>query len=310
MSTVPHSLTVIDINAELVRLVRQIPSGQVSTYGDLANALGDRRAAVWISRTVHEPDFEATDIAHRVVRNTGEYVGDRSKLVAEGIPFVDDRVDIARCRFQNFDSTQPLHLLQHEQETLRQQIELTPLLDSPTLIAAVDVAYPEPGLAQAAYVLMEAGNAEPIWSVTRRSEVRFPYITGYLAYREIPAYRSVLDEARRTNHWSEVILVDGNGILHPRRCGVASMLGVINDTPTIGIGKKQLCGRVEESTGRILDEQETIGQIMQATPKSKPIYVSPGHRCDLENAVAIVQNWFLGHRLPEPIYQADRLSKS
>ena len=97
----------------------------------------------------------------------------------------------------------------------------------------------------AAYALVETETGRLVWSATVRRRVAFPYISTYLSFREIPIYLDLLDEVRAAGRLSEVLLVDGSGILHHRHAGVASHLGVVASLPTVGVTKKLLCGRVD-----------------------------------------------------------------
>ncbi len=114
---------------------------------------------------------------------------------------------------------------------------------------------------------------------------------------------------------TEVLFVDGNGILHPRRAGIASHLGVLTNLRTVGVGKKLLCGKVDlslvtpQKPQPIRDGQEIIGMALKAEAGSNPVFVSPGHRIDVANAARLAKRLFHGHRIPEPIYHADALSR-
>ena len=115
---------------------------------------------------------------------------------------------------------------------------------------------------------------------------------------------------------TELVLVDGNGILHQRRAGIASHLGVLASLATIGVTKKLLCGSValegiepEESRPVVLDDR-VIGLALRATAGSRrPIFLSPGHRTNLAFAECAVRRLLRGRRLPEPLYWADRISR-
>jgi len=111
------------------------------------------------------------------------------------------------------------------------------------------------------------------------------------------------------------VFIDGNGYLHPRRAGIASCFGLIADAPTIGVGKSLLCGRVDlhEMTAvdrrAVTHDDELIGVALKSRDDSKPVFVSPGHRIDFDGAAGLARRMMRGHRLPEPVHRADRLSK-
>ncbi|QDT35716.1 endonuclease V [Stratiformator vulcanicus] len=305
-----------DLKAELAKLLRQIPPGQVTTFGDLARALGDIKAAKWIASALPEPSPTELPESRRVVRQTGEIspAGGTDpaqrieQLRSAGVPMRDNRVRLDECRFRDFASAQPLRQLARQQELVRPKVSIESMPEMPDVVAGIDVSYQSDGTAVAAYVEMAADSSEPLCVVTAKVPAPLPYITGYLAFREIPAHLAAIKKARQRGDLAPLLLVDGNGILHPRRCGVASQLGVVLDHPTVGVGKKLLCGKVG-SEGTITDAEGEIGRIVKPTPASKPLYVSPGHCCDLADATAVVRKFFRGHRLPEPLYLADRLSR-
>lgn len=135
-----------------------------------------------------------------------------------------------------------------------------------------------------------------------------PYVPGYLGFRESPvliqAWEKLADKP-------DLILVDGHGISHPRRCGIATHLGVLLDVPTIGCAKTILCGRVEGeldqapgSRALLVDRGEMVGMALRTRAKALPIYVSTGHRISLDTAIEWVLRLCDGRRLPVPIRMA------
>jgi len=132
-----------------------------------------------------------------------------------------------------------------------------------------------------------------------------PYVPGYLGFRETPVLLATLDKMPRR---PDLLLVDGHGIAHPRRCGIATHLGVVADLPTIGCAKTLLCGKVEGEPGPapgdtapLIDRGEQVGVALRMRARANPIYVSIGHRVSLETAVAWVMKLSDGRRLPLPI---------
>lgn len=316
-------LEIPDVVAELWQLVAQIPRGRITTYGDLADALGDLTAARWVAEEMLDHEHSGKCACHRVVRRTGElgqYIGRDSeekarRLRREGIGVHEGHVDLERYRFVGFRSGRPLAALAEYQRTVPQRVQFTRLRRTPRRVAAVDVAYPRGGDAVGAYVLFDAGTNQTIWSTVVRRPVRFPYITGYLAFREIPVHLEVLKQAREADALPPLLLVDGSGVLHPRRGGIAAHLGLLADRPTIGVSKKLLCGRVDLSAvevGRpapVLFREELLGMAVKASATSRPIFISPGNRITVPDAARAVTELFRGHRLPEPIHLVDALSK-
>jgi deoxyribonuclease V len=305
-------------------LIAQIPQGQVTTCGLLAQALGNSVAARWVGHFALHHAHEATCCCHRIVRAggalggyvTGSIAEKVTRLGEEGVEVDEEHVDWNRFGFDAFRSDRPLETLRKVQESVRSQVVLRAWRRMPKWVAGVDVAYPKPGQATAAYALIETETAELAWSMTVRRPVHFPYITSYLSFREIPILHELLEEVRKADRLAEVLLVDGTGILHPRRAGIAAHLGVLESIPTIGVIKKLLCGKVDlhnMSRGEarpVLLEDEPVGVALCSTAGSqKPIFVSPGHRVNLAFAERLVRRLWAGRRLPEPIYWADRLSK-
>jgi len=179
------------------------------------------------------------------------------------------------------------------------------------LIGGVDVAYTAEGEAVAAAAILDFKNLKPVEFKIARVRVRFPYIPTLLSFREAPPIFKVL---ARLNLKPDVVLVDGQGVAHPYGCGLASHVGVILSIPTIGVAKKPLCGEIGEFRGNqapIILHGREVGRVLLVREKSKPIYVSVGHRVSLEDAVEIVLRCVKpGRRIPEPIRMAHQLSKT
>jgi deoxyribonuclease V len=273
-----------------------------------------------VAEVLAEPPASVWEVVHRVVRATGEPgtfpPGGLARLVGEGVPVEAGRVDLA-ARFRGFEGDQPLKRLKEEQEAIAGRVRLTKLRPVPQTVAGVDVSYRSDGIGVGAYVLMEAGSGEPLWTTTVAVSVGFPYVPGYLSYRELPIHAEMLRKVVEAGRVAPLLLVDGNGILHPRRTGIATQLGVLADHPTAGVSKHLLCGTVVmdasfgERTGPVVHRGETVAAALPPSPRGKhPIYVSPGHRCTLDDAVAVVDAWRKGLKLPEPIRIADALSRS
>ncbi|MCH7686096.1 MAG: endonuclease V [Planctomycetes bacterium] len=312
-----------DLTAELWALLEQIPRGSVTTYGRLAKALGSRQAAVWVGEFMLHHSHRDVCPCHRVVRHHGElgrYItgntSDKAEaLMQESVEVRNGCVDLNSFLFDAFQSNSPLvHLIEIQNE-IPKNVRLIPFPKTPEIVAGVDVSYTSTGLAVGACVLVETATGELVHSVTVQKEIVFPYISGFLAFREIPVLQELIKLIEAENGPLELILVDGNGILHHRRAGIATHLGVLLDRPTIGIGKKLLCGDVDldqltpDEPRPVSDQNEVIGMAVKATASSRQIFVSPGHRISVNDSVRIVGQLFHGHRLPEPIYLADKLSR-
>lgn len=310
-----------DLPAALEGLLAQLPRGCVTTYGDLARGLGDAGAARWVGEYLVDHPHAAHCPCHRVVRVNGApglYIGGGSecklaRLAEEGTQVANGRVDLSG-RVTRFETSLPLAPLLEWQRSLPQHLQARRVVKT-TTVAGIDVAYPDRREAAAAGVVLDANSGEILWSGVSRVPAPFPYIPGYLTFRELPAMQAVWEAMQTDGHRPDVLFVDGNGYLHPRRAGVACALGAILDHPTIGIGKSLLCGRVdldEMSAGDlrpITDAGEPIGVALKSRDHSRPIYVSVGNRIDLTSAVDLTRRWLGRHRVPDPIYYADRFSK-
>ncbi len=192
---------------------------------------------------------------------------------------------------------------------VRQESSLA--LDGIHTVAGVDVSYGEVG--RAAVVVLSFPALEVLEEVAIEGAARFPYIPGLLSFREGPLALSALE---RVQTRPDVLMFDGQGYAHPRRLGLASHLGVYLDMPSIGVAKSRLVGTYAEPGPNIGDRSplvhrgEVVGVALRTKPRTNPLFVSAGHKLDLETAVAVVLRSLRGYRLPEPTRLADKLTKS
>jgi len=175
---------------------------------------------------------------------------------------------------------------------------------NPHLIAGVDISSPDPqGIARGAVVTLSYPELSVVEVKTAESKIDFPYIPGLLSFRECPLTLAACEKLGNT---PDLILVDGQGIAHPRRLGLASHLGLFLDVPTIGCAKSILCGRHEpvgeevDCHAELIDNGEVVGAALRTKIGTKPIYVSVGHKIDLASALYWVMKCCRGYRLPEP----------
>lgn len=199
------------------------------------------------------------------------------------------------------------------QRELAQRIVREDQLGEVRCVAGVDMALnEESGMARAAVVLLSYPDLEILERHVYEEPVRMPYIPGLLSFREAP---SVLGAFARLRQQPDLVMVDGQGIAHPRRLGIASHLGLWLDLPTIGCGKSILVGHhahLSEEAGSwvpLIDNGETIGAVLRTRAHVKPMIISLGHRISLETSLRYVLACCRGYRLPEPTRQADKLSK-
>ena len=202
-------------------------------------------------------------------------------------------------------------LIQRQRALAGQVIVDDQLPEVITRVAGVDVAFPNGGrTTRAAAVLMSFPDLVLIDEAVVEQATVLPYIPGLLSFRELPAILAAL--ARLPG--PDLVLCDGQGLAHPRRFGVACQLGVETGLPAIGVGKSRLCGQHDEpalargASSALMDGAERIGTVLRTRQGVRPIYVSIGHRIDLERACEVVLACAPRFRLPEPIRRADRLA--
>ena len=190
------------------------------------------------------------------------------------------------------------------QKELREQISLVPLQTLPATIGGADVSmnrFAKEGFA--GFVTLEYPSLTPIAHSVVKRMIPFPYIPGLLSFREIPM---LLDAWGPLAQKPDVLVVDGLGIAHPRRLGIASHLGLILGIPTIGCAKSVLVGSYEEPENKrgaysyLTHQGEVIGAAVRTKQNVKPVIVSPGHLITLEESVDLVLSATRTYRLPEP----------
>jgi deoxyribonuclease V len=167
------------------------------------------------------------------------------------------------------------------------------------------------GRVHAALCLFSFPALELLASATAVRPAEFPYVPGLLAIREVPA---LLEAYAKLPEEPDLLLVDGHGLAHPRRCGIACYLGVELDRPSLGCGKTLLVGEHRPpgnrrgACTRLFHRGEVVGACLRTREGVRPVYVSLGHRIELALAVRIVLACARRRRLPEPIWAADRLA--
>ncbi len=207
---------------------------------------------------------------------------------------------VKRLHSWQISVTQALDL-QHQ---LAAQVSRSSGVIAPHYIAGVDIATGKGhGIATGAVVVLSYPEFIVVETKVVQGKLDFPYIPGLLSFRELPLTLAACESLGIT---PDLVLVDGQGVAHPRRFGLASHLGLLLDTPTIGCAKSRLCGRHEEpgieagSYAEVIHRGETIGIALRTRLGVKPVYVSIGHKVDLETAIHWVLKCCRGYRLPEP----------
>lgn len=207
------------------------------------------------------------------------------------------------------------------QNRLKSRLTLTPLKKLPDTLAAVDVSYTRwdhMGYAVLGIYRIEYDNeARPtalkeLLIETLSGTVEFPYVPGFLSFREIPM---LLPLFRRIDMDIDLIITDGVGIAHPRGIGLASHLGLLFDKPSIGVAKSKLIGNYQEpgpekgDYSDLLWKERVIGTVLRSKRNCKPLFISPGNRCTIDDARNIVANLCFNYKLCEPIRLVDNISK-
>jgi len=183
---------------------------------------------------------------------------------------------------------------------------------NPHFIAGLDISVKKgQEIATATAVVLRYPELEVVEVKIAQGKLSFPYIPGLLSFREAPLTLAACEQLTIT---PDLVLVDGQGVAHPRRFGLACHLGLFLEIPTIGCAKSLLCGNYDKpgiepgSFTNIIDKGEVIGAALRTKPGIKPVYVSTGHKIDLQTAIHWVMNCCRGYRLPEPARLAHQVA--
>ena len=198
------------------------------------------------------------------------------------------------------------------QESLRDQLRCSDDLGPVHRVAGVDVGFERGGeVTRAAVAVLAYPSLTLLETAIARRKTRFPYIPGYLSFREVPALLAALERLATA---PDLILCDGQGYAHPRRLGLACHLGLLTDIPTIGVAKSRLIGEHGELAPEkgawvpLQDRGEVIGAVLRSRSGVRPLYISAGHRIGLESALHYVLQCTTRYRLPETTRHAHRLA--
>lgn len=196
-----------------------------------------------------------------------------------------------------------LRKLKLEQIQLSKKVKIKNDFEKLELVAGIDHTYNEKdNTIISGIVVVKFPELKVIERKYAIKPCTMPYIPGFLAYREMP---SAAEAYSMLDNKPDLVMLDGNGILHPRRFGIASHFGVLQDVPSIGIAKKLLVGEVKE--GKVYVEEEWRGMELSTKEKANPLYISPGHRITITKALEVVKQCIVPpHKLPEPVHLAHR----
>jgi deoxyribonuclease V len=197
------------------------------------------------------------------------------------------------------------------QKSLSEKVQLVELKNHPKTIAGIDCAFSrDKKRIIACVVLLKLPGFEPIEMENATQKLTFPYIPGLLSFRESPACIAAVEKLKNE---PDAFIIDGQGIAHPRRFGLACHLGLFFDKPTIGCAKSRLTGSFEEpaiekgSYSPLKDGDEIIGAVVRTRTNVKPVFVSVGNKCLLKDAIKITLDCTTKYRIPEPTRLAHQL---
>ena len=197
------------------------------------------------------------------------------------------------------------------QQELQKRLILFNSTSNFNLVAGADVSYSKKSSClYAGVVVFQLPQLEIVEQVCVEAEASFPYIPGLLTFREAPTLLKAFQQLQTT---PDVVLFDGQGIAHPRGMGLASHMGLLLNLPTIGCAKSVLVGSYSNlgnekgSQVPIVFRDKIVGVALRSRNNVKPIFISIGHKIDLETAVAVVQSCLGKFRIPEPIRKAHNL---
>jgi deoxyribonuclease V len=198
------------------------------------------------------------------------------------------------------------------QRALRSQVIVEDAFGEIRYVAGLDVGFEEGGpVTRAAVAVLRFPELTLHEQMIVRRATSFPYVPGLLSFREAPAVLEAIDQLATK---PDLLLCDGAGIAHPRRFGLACHLGLLSDIPSIGVAKSRLTGThapVPDERGAwtpLIDRGETIGAVLRTRPRTRPLYVSIGHRISLESAIDYTLRCTTRYRLPETTRWAHRLA--
>lgn len=207
-------------------------------------------------------------------------------------------------------------VLREEQRELAENIVLQDPkgFQTPQFIAGADVGFEQSGdITRAAIAILRYPSMELVEYQIARIATTMPYIPGFLSFRELPALMQAWQQLKQR---PDIVLVDGQGIAHPRRLGVASHFGLMIDVPTIGVAKSRLFGKflplddVLHSRQSLYDRDEQIGWVWRSKLRCNPLFISPGNHIGIESAFFWVEQCMRGYRLPEPTRWADAVASN
>lgn len=194
------------------------------------------------------------------------------------------------------------------QNGLREKLQIEPYDGPLRIIGGADISFNKYEKdVYAGIILLSFPSLQPYACSLVKMQVDFPYVSGYLAFREVPPLMRAWELLPEK---PDLLVVDGHGIAHPRRMGIAAHFGTLSGQASIGCAKSKLCGEYEEpapeqfSSSPLVHKGEVIGYVLRTKARVNPIFVSPGHKIDLPGSLDVIRNCVGKYRIPEPTRQA------
>lgn len=194
------------------------------------------------------------------------------------------------------------------QNGLRERLLTTPFNGSLRIIGGADISFNKYEKdVYAGIVLLSYPDLQPYACSLVKMQVNFPYVPGYLAFREVPPLMKAWELLPEK---PDLLVVDGHGIAHPRRVGIAAHFGTLSGQASLGCAKSKLCGEYQEpapeqfSSSPLVHRGETIGYVLRTKARVNPVFVSPGYKIDLQGSLDVIKSCVGKYRLPEPTRQA------
>lgn len=194
------------------------------------------------------------------------------------------------------------------QNALREKLQIIPYKGPLKIIGGADISFNKYEKdVYAGIVLLTYPDLQPYACSLVKMEVNFPYVPGYLAFREVPPLMKAWEQLPQK---PDLLVVDGHGIAHPRRVGIAAHFGTLSGQACLGCAKHKLCGEYQEpapeqfSASPLVHKGENIGYVLRTKAKINPVFVSPGYGIDLQGSLDFIKNCVRKYRLPEPTRQA------
>ncbi|MEM4511272.1 MAG: endonuclease V [Nanopusillaceae archaeon] len=290
----------INLNNFIKELINQIPEGKISTFKCISDALGSHYAIKYVASIYKKLECPWW----RVVNESG-IVNDnfqKKKLIEEGIEIINNKIDVKKYLFKDFKiKIKPLEYLRKIQIEMSKKISLNDEFEEIEYIGGVDIGYKN-NVAKVVYVILDK-NLILLKKYIFIEKIEFPYIPTFLSFREGEPIIKTFDKIDKI----DILFVNGFGIAHPVKMGLASWIGVKLDIPTIGITKSLLYGKVVED--KIIDEKsnEILGYVIRKF--NKKIYTSPGNKVSLKTCKELSERFWIKGNYPEPIRLADEISK-